>query len=147
VTSTQYVGTGGAALDSGKYYVDPLTGVNSGAGTGTNPSGLGSGTAFKFGSSAGVDAFGQNVDSTINTVGTADNSGSTNTDPTNSVTGSTVVPQVAGSLATPVEFTNAATGSGMGNFTITPHVTTAVPANAYAGSYQSTVTVAVVSGP
>jgi hypothetical protein len=35
----------------------------------------------------------------------------------------------------------------MGKFTVTPTVQVAIPANTYAGTYQSTVTVAVVSGP
>jgi len=35
----------------------------------------------------------------------------------------------------------------MGSFTITPTVKVSVPANAYAGIYTSTVTLAVVSGP
>jgi len=35
----------------------------------------------------------------------------------------------------------------MGGFTVTPTVQVAIPANTYAGTYTSTVTVAVVSGP
>jgi uncharacterized membrane protein len=35
----------------------------------------------------------------------------------------------------------------MGKFTVTPTVQVAIPANTYAGTYTSTVTVAVVSGP
>jgi hypothetical protein len=35
----------------------------------------------------------------------------------------------------------------MGNFTVTPTIQVAIPSNTYAGTYTSTVTVAVVSGP
>jgi hypothetical protein len=35
----------------------------------------------------------------------------------------------------------------MGSFTVTPTVSVAIPANTYAGTYTSTVTVAVLSGP
>jgi hypothetical protein len=35
----------------------------------------------------------------------------------------------------------------MGSFTVTPTVQVAIPANTYAGSYSSTVTLAAVSGP
>jgi len=46
-----------------------------------------------------------------------------------------------------VKFFNAAANSGMGRFTITPSITVSVPGNVYAGTYSSTVTVAVASGP
>ena len=56
----------------------------------------------------------------------------------------------AGATApTAVKFFSTAADSGMGKFTITPTVSLAVPANAYASNsgYSSTITVAVVSGP
>jgi hypothetical protein len=68
------------------------------------------------------------------------------TSPTNSVTYPLTVP--AGS--TPpyaVKFYNAAANTGMGKFTVTPSVNVTIPANTFAGSYSSTVTLAVVSGP
>jgi hypothetical protein len=46
-----------------------------------------------------------------------------------------------------VTFYNAAANTGMGDFTVTPTVEVSVPANAYAGTYTSTLTLAVVSGP
>lgn len=68
------------------------------------------------------------------------------TNPTNSVGYPVAVP--AGSTPpTAVKFFNAAANTGMGKFTITPTVSVAVPANTYAGSYSSTVTLAVASGP
>jgi hypothetical protein len=47
----------------------------------------------------------------------------------------------------PVKFFNADVDSGMGKFTVTPTVRVSVPANSYAGTYTSTVTLASVSGP
>ena len=51
------------------------------------------------------------------------------------------------SAPTAVKFFDAAANTGMGKFTITPTITVSIPGNTYAGSYTSTVSVAVVSGP
>jgi putative surface cell wall-binding protein len=68
------------------------------------------------------------------------------TNPTNSITYPVAVP--AGSTPpTAVKFFNAATSSGMGKFTITPTIGVFVPQNSFAGTYTSTLTLAVVSGP
>ena len=48
---------------------------------------------------------------------------------------------------TAAKFFNAATASGMGKVDVTPSVSVAIPGNAYAGTYTSTVTLAAVSGP
>jgi hypothetical protein len=72
--------------------------------------------------------------------------GSTCTNPTNSVTYPLNVP-AAPVAPTAVKLFNAAANTGMGKFTVTPTVQVAVPANTYAGTYTSTVTLAVVSGP
>jgi hypothetical protein len=45
------------------------------------------------------------------------------------------------------KFFSAAADSGMGNFTVTPAVDVSVPANSYAGTYSSTLTLAATSGP
>jgi hypothetical protein len=45
------------------------------------------------------------------------------------------------------KFFNASANTGMGKVNITPSVSVAIPGNAYAGSYTSTVTLAAVSGP
>jgi hypothetical protein len=50
-------------------------------------------------------------------------------------------------VPTAVKLFNAAANTGMGAFTVTPTISVAIPANSYAGTYTSTVTVAVVSGP
>jgi hypothetical protein len=35
----------------------------------------------------------------------------------------------------------------MGRFTVTPTINVAIPGNAYAGNYSSTITIAAVTGP
>jgi hypothetical protein len=72
--------------------------------------------------------------------------GSTCTNPTNSVGYPVAVP--AGSTPpTAVKYFNSAVNTGQGQFANTPSISVSVPANAYAGSYSSTLTVAAVSGP
>jgi hypothetical protein len=67
--------------------------------------------------------------------------------PTNSVSygGGITVP--LGASVTPVKIYNAAGDSGMGTFDLTPNVALSVPADAYAGSYASDITISVVAGP
>jgi putative surface cell wall-binding protein len=73
------------------------------------------------------------------------------TNPTNSITYPLTVP--AGSPAAPpaVKFFNAAANTGQnngsGSFTITPTITIAIPANTFAGTYTSTVSIVIASGP
>ena len=68
------------------------------------------------------------------------------TSPSNSVTYPVAVP--AGSTApSAVKFYNAAANTGMGKFTITPTIGVFVPGNSYAGTYTSTLTLSIVSGP
>lgn len=68
------------------------------------------------------------------------------TNPTNSVTYPLLIPAAA-IAPTAVKFFNAAADTGLGKFTVTPTVGVSVPANTYAGTYTSTVTLASVSGP
>ncbi len=68
------------------------------------------------------------------------------TNPTNSVTYPVNVP-AASTPPTAAKFFNAASATGVGTFTVTPTVGVFVPQNSFAGSYNSTLTVAVVSGP
>ena len=88
------------------------------------------------------------LSTTASTVtGVTEGSGSgTDTGPTNSVTYPVAVP-AASSPPTAVKFFNAAANSGMGQFTVTPTVGVFVPQNSYAGTYTSTLTVAIVTGP
>ena len=84
--------------------------------------------------------------SSLTTLTSACNAGSTCTNPTNAITLPIGVP--AGVTApTAVKFFNSATTTGMGAFTLTPTISVTIPGNAYAGSYASTVTVAVAAGP
>jgi WxL domain surface cell wall-binding len=54
----------------------------------------------------------------------------------------------AGASAPPaVKFFDARANTGLGKFTITPTVTIAIPGNTYAGTYISTVTIALSIGP
>src|SRR5947209_17948550 len=72
--------------------------------------------------------------------------GVTCTSPTNSISYPVAVP--AGSTPpAAVKYFNAAAATGEGQFTNTPSVSVSVPANTYAGSYTSTLTLAAVSGP
>jgi hypothetical protein len=48
---------------------------------------------------------------------------------------------------TAANFYSAASGFGLGKVDVTPTVTVAIPGNAYAGSYSSTVTFAATTGP
>jgi hypothetical protein len=75
-------------------------------------------------------------------------SGSTCTNPTSTFTypGSVAV-TTAASSPTPVKFYNANTGTGMGKFTVEPTLTIFIPANAYATTYSSTITLAIASAP
>jgi hypothetical protein len=68
------------------------------------------------------------------------------TNPTNAITYPVAVPAAA-TPPTAVKFFNAAANSGMGSFTTTPTIGVFVPQSSFAGSYSSTLTLAVASGP
>lgn len=73
-------------------------------------------------------------------------SGATCTAATNAITYPYTVP--AGSTApTATKIFNATANTGMGDQTVTPTLSLAVPASTYAGSYSSTWTISLVSGP
>jgi len=67
-----------------------------------------------------------------------------NTKPTSSVTSLTAIPTAGG---TPLKIVSAAVNTGMGNYNIPPAFELEVPAETYAASYTSTITVAINSGP
>lgn len=87
--------------------------------------------------------------SMITSVVPAVNGSGTYTNPSNSISNTSLgIPAGCPSPGpTAVKFFNAAVGSGMGQFTITPTVSIAIPANSYAGTYSSTVTLAIATGP
>lgn len=68
------------------------------------------------------------------------------TNPTNAVAYPVGVPAAA-TAPTAVKFFNAAANTGLGSFTVTPTVGVFVPSSTFAGSYSSTLTVSIVSGP
>jgi len=84
--------------------------------------------------------------STINSVTSPCANGGICTNPTNSVTYPVNVP-AASTPPTATKFFNAASATGVGTFTVTPTVGVFVPQNSFTGSYTSTLTIAVVSGP
>ncbi len=65
--------------------------------------------------------------------------------PVNSVAYPVTVPAGAGPPAS-VKFYDAALGTGMGTFTVTPTIQVSIPANSYSGVYTCTVTVLIASG-
>jgi hypothetical protein len=84
--------------------------------------------------------------STMTSLISACQSGAVCTDETSDVALPVAVP--AGATApTAVKYHNAATDTGMGVFDHEPTVSVALPANTFAGSYTSTITLASVSGP
>jgi WxL domain surface cell wall-binding len=79
---------------------------------------------------------------TVTAVAQACHSGSTCT--TASSSGITYPLTVSSTAA---KFFNAAANSGLGKIDVTPTVSVSIPGNSYAGTYTSTMTLAVASGP
>jgi WxL domain surface cell wall-binding len=85
--------------------------------------------------------------STMTNVATVCGASSTCTVPTNNVANTNLAIPAATVAPAAVKFENAANLTGMGTITVTSTVEVAVPANVFAGTYSSTVTVAIVAGP
>jgi hypothetical protein len=84
--------------------------------------------------------------STVTSVTASCANGGVCANPTNSLTYPINVP-AGSSPPTPNKFYNAASATGVGTFTVTPTIQVSVPQNSYAGSYTSTLTIAIASGP
>jgi hypothetical protein len=140
VTSTSYVGrsVAGTAATAGPPPEGPGDSGDQGLSSSDNPAS--GGTPFTFGVS------GTPIDSSITAIYATGNTGSTDTTPEDGLPTPIEIPQAA-TAPTPAGFYEAAHGTGLGNFTLTPSVSVAVPANAYNGYYSSVVTLAIVSGP
>lgn len=69
------------------------------------------------------------------------------TDPENGVGYPLTIPADVVAPAEAATLFNAGADKGMGDFTLTPTFKLSVPANAYAGSYSSTITLDIASGP
>ena len=85
--------------------------------------------------------------STITGVTAACASNSTCTLPTNNVSNSNLAVPAGATAPSAVRFFNATASTGRGTINVTATVEVAVPANVLAGAYNSTVTIAAVSGP
>jgi hypothetical protein len=85
--------------------------------------------------------------STITAVTTACGANSTCTLPTNNVANTSLALPAGSTAPAAVKFVNAANATGMGTTNVSATVAVAVPANVFAGTYSSTVTVSIVAGP
>ncbi len=85
--------------------------------------------------------------STITGVTTGCGTNSTCTLPTNSISNTNLAVPAATVAPTAVKYLNAANATGLGTTNVNATVSVAVPANVFAGTYTSTVTVSIVSGP
>jgi hypothetical protein len=73
--------------------------------------------------------------------------GTTCTNPTNGITYTSFIVPADTTAPTAIKFFEAAAGTGLGDFTITPTFALAVPATTYAGTYNSTVTLTIANLP
>jgi hypothetical protein len=104
-------------------------------------------TSTTFSTGGGSPQTLSNTASEVKGVTSACARGTCCTNPTNSVSYPLTLPAGSAIPATPVKLFNAAVGTGLGDFTVTPTVGVTIPANAYAGTYTSTITLAVASAP
>ncbi|MFL5846095.1 MAG: WxL domain-containing protein [Solirubrobacteraceae bacterium] len=134
-----------ADLDSGdstQTYTVPLT-VQDTRGTGAGWNLTATSTTFSTG--GGTPRTLSTSASSLTAVNSSCTSG-TCTNPSNAQTYPIAVP--AGTTApTAIKFFNTTANNGMGRFTITPTIGVTVPQNAFAGTYSSTVTLSVITGP
>jgi WxL domain surface cell wall-binding len=143
--STSATPTFSANLDSGDStptYTVPLT-IQDTRGTGAGWNATITSTQFTTGG-ATPNTLATNA-STLTGVTSVCASG-TCTNPTNAISYPVAVP--AGTTPpTAVKFFNAAVNTGMGKFTNTPTIGVFVPGSSFAGTYTSTLTISIVSGP
>lgn len=85
--------------------------------------------------------------STITGVTSGCNAGSTCTLPTNSVSNTNLAVPAGAGPPTAVKFYNAANATGLGRIDVNATVSVAIPANTFAATYSSTITVAIAAGP
>ncbi len=106
----------------------------------TDARGTGAGWHLTVSATALTDGT-HNLGQTISAVSQACHSGSTCTLPTSSVT----LPVAIGSTGS--SFYSSPANYGLGQVDVAPTVSVAIPGNAYAGTYNSTVSFAAVAGP
>jgi hypothetical protein len=100
-------------------------------------------TSTTFTSTVGSHAL---ANTTTTITGVTDGCDATCTDPTNVIGYAVNVPADT-AAPTAVKFFSAEANTGMGDFTITPTFQMAIPADTFAGTYESTITVSIVSAP
>jgi hypothetical protein len=85
--------------------------------------------------------------STITGVTSGCGTNSTCTLPTNNVTNTNLVLPAGATPPAAVKYLNSANATGLGTTNVNATVSVAVPANVFAGTYSSTLTVSIVAGP
>jgi hypothetical protein len=85
--------------------------------------------------------------STMTGISTACGASSTCLAPTNAVANTNLAVPAATVAPAAVKWENGANATGLGTNTVTATISVAVPANAFAGVYSSTATVAIIAGP
>jgi len=85
--------------------------------------------------------------STVTGVTSGCGTNSTCTLPTNNVANTNLALPAGATAPAAVKYMNAANATGLGTTNVNATVAVAVPANVFAGTYSSTVTVSIVAGP
>jgi hypothetical protein len=115
-----------------------------------DPRGTGTGWNLTVTSTQFSDGSGHTFPATASTITGASNAcgpSSTCTTATNNVANSNLGLPAGASPPAPVKFFNATASTGLGKVDVNATVSVLVPANVFAGTYTSTVTVSVASGP
>jgi WxL domain surface cell wall-binding len=115
-----------------------------------DPRGTGAGWNLTVTSTQFNDGSGHTFPASASSITAASNvcgASSTCTAATNSVSYTSLTLPSGPTAPAAVKFFNAAANTGMGKVDVSATVSVAVPANAFAGTYSSTVTVSIVSGP
>ena len=116
----------------------------------TDPRGTGAGWNLTVTSTQFNDGSGHTFPTTASSITAASNAcsaGSTCTTATNSVSYASLTLPAGPTAPAAVKYFNATANTGMGKMDVSATVSVAVPANVFAGTYSSTVTVSIVSGP
>lgn len=104
-------------------------------------------THFDDGTGLGAGHTFPNTASTITGASSSCGTNSTCTTPNDNVSSAGVALPAGPTAPAAVKFFNAQANSGLGTVNASATVSVAIPANVFAGTYSSTVTVAIVAGP
>lgn len=145
-TATPSIGITLNGIDQTTSYSLPVTIVDA-RGTGGGWNLTITSTAFNDGTGLGAGhTFPANA-STITGVTTGCGTSSTCTLPSNNVANTSLALPAGPTAPTGVKFLNAQSSSGLGTVDVNASVGVTIPANVFAGTYTSTVTVAIAAGP